>query len=161
MEFQRGELYHIYNRGNNRQPIFYSTENYLFFLRKMRTHILPEARILAYCLMPNHFHWLIHTQNNYNQESNSLNMEIGILLRSYTQAINKRFSRTGFLFQQGTNAVEINSQIYAKTCFHYIHQNPVTANLVTQMGKWLFSSFPDYAQKRNGSLVDRNLHMTI
>ncbi|PAU93878.1 transposase [Aliifodinibius salipaludis] len=155
MEFKQGKIYHTYNRGNNKQLIFCSTENYLFFLRKMRNHILPEARILAYCLMPNHFHWLVHIQNKYNQESNSLNKEIGILLRSYTQAINKRFSRTGSLFQQGTNAVEINSQIYALTCFHYIHQNPVKANLVNQMEKWPFSSFPDYAGIRDGSLVNK------
>jgi putative transposase len=155
MEFHQGALYHIFNRGNNKQPLYYSAENYLFFLRKMRTHVFPEARLLAYCLMPNHFHWLLFVRNKNNQESNALNKQIGILLRSYTQAMNKRFCRTGSLFQQKTKAAQIKNQSYALSCFHYIHQNPVKANLVAKMEQWPFSSFLDYARERNGTLVDK------
>jgi putative transposase len=164
MELHQGRFYHIYNRGNNKQPIFYTAENYLFFLRKMRTHILARAHFLAYCLMPNHLHWLVHIRNGDTQDYSSINKEIGILLRSYAQAINKCLCRTGSLFQQRTKAVEIDSKFYALTCFHYIHQNPVKANLVTQMGKWDFSSYPDYAGKRNGTIIDKKftyLHLDI
>jgi putative transposase len=59
MLFEKENLYHIFNQGNNRQKIFFSQENYLFFLRKMKTHILPYADILAWCLMPNHFHLMV------------------------------------------------------------------------------------------------------
>lgn len=156
MELNEGQLYHIYNRGNNKQPIFYSKENFNLFLRKMRVHLLKRARILAYCLMPNHFHWLVYIHNNDEKNvSGSLNKEIGILLRSYTQAINKRYHRTGSLFQQKTKALELSNRNYALTCFHYIHQNPIKANLVDNMGEWIFSSYPDYAGIRNGSLIDK------
>jgi len=60
MQFESGHIYHIFNQGNNRQMIFFDRENYLFFLRKMRTHILPFADILAWCLMPNHFHLMVY-----------------------------------------------------------------------------------------------------
>lgn len=60
MELEEGHLYHVYNQGNNRQAIFFSTENYLFFLNKIRKHIQPHADILAWCLMPNHFHLMIY-----------------------------------------------------------------------------------------------------
>mgnify|MGYP003606565748 FL=1 len=60
MHFQTGELYHIFNQGNNREKIFFSRENYLFFLTKIKAHILPHADVLAWCLMPNHFHLMIY-----------------------------------------------------------------------------------------------------
>jgi len=63
MIFEQGHLYHIYNQGNNRQRIFFSRENYLFFLDKVKKHILPYADILAWCLMPNHFHFMVHVNH--------------------------------------------------------------------------------------------------
>jgi len=59
MQFEKGYLYHIYNQGNNRQKVFFDRENYLFFLRKINAYILPYADILAWCLMPNHFHLMV------------------------------------------------------------------------------------------------------
>jgi putative transposase len=52
-------IYHIYNQINNRQKIFFNRENYLYFLKKVKQHPLPYADILAWCLMPNHFHLLV------------------------------------------------------------------------------------------------------
>ena len=60
MEFEPGHLYHVFNRGNNSQKIFFTPANYLYFLNKVKTKILPHADILAWCLMPNHFHLMIH-----------------------------------------------------------------------------------------------------
>ena len=57
MEFYPDQLFHIYNQGNNRQQIFFSEENYHFFLWKMRAYLLPFGDLIAWCLMPNHFHW--------------------------------------------------------------------------------------------------------
>jgi len=67
MDFDKGHLYHIYNQGNNQQMIFFNKENYLFFLKKIRIHVLPFADILAWCLMPNHFH-LMGKVNQMEQE---------------------------------------------------------------------------------------------
>lgn len=66
MRFFRENIYHVYNRGNNSNPIFFERENYYFFLKKMRRHLLPYCDILAWCLMPNHFHWLIYV-NGVNE----------------------------------------------------------------------------------------------
>ncbi len=54
-----GEYYHLYNRGNNRERIFYERENYLFFLRQVRRYLVPVLEIIAYCLMPTHYHLLV------------------------------------------------------------------------------------------------------
>ncbi len=59
MKKEEGKYYHIYNRGNNKQKIFFDDENYLFFLSKFKKYLIPNIDVFAYCLMPNHFHFFI------------------------------------------------------------------------------------------------------
>jgi len=61
MQFLADSIYHVYNRGNNSNKIFFRDENYLYFLKKIKLLISPHCHILAWCLMPNHFHFLIAT----------------------------------------------------------------------------------------------------
>lgn len=62
MNFYKNQLFHIYNQGNNRQQIFFHHDNYLHFLWKMRTYMLPFGDFISYCLMPNHFHWQFYVR---------------------------------------------------------------------------------------------------
>jgi REP-associated tyrosine transposase len=166
MQFFANELYHIYNRGNNRRKIFFSDRNYLFFLEKLRISVLPYCDMLAYCLMPNHFHFFIHSDQRAiatkpfgaNQQ-NVLSEGIRRLLSSYTQAVNNQNNSTGSLFQQNTKAKAIVSgdANYDLTCFNYIHQNPIVANLVKRMEDWPYSSFADCCGLRNGSICNKEL----
>jgi putative transposase len=57
MNFYSNQLFHVYNQGNNGQIIFYNDEDYRYFLWKMRAYLLPFGDLIAYCLMPTHFHW--------------------------------------------------------------------------------------------------------
>ena len=66
-----GQFYHVYNRGNNKQLIFFNDNNYLYFLQKIREQLLPVADILAWCLMPNHFHILIQANDESVKERKS------------------------------------------------------------------------------------------
>jgi putative transposase len=166
MEFFKNELYHIYNRGNNQQKIFFKPDNYIFFLKKVRRYILPYCDILSYTLMPNHFHFLIHSDERTiakktirTKHKNVLSEGIRILLSSYTQATNKQNQFSGSLFQQNTKAKPIvkGSRNYDLTVFHYIHQNAYRAKLVEKMEDWEYSSFVDYCGKRNGSLCNKEL----
>ncbi len=190
MHFEANVIYHIYNQGNNRQPIFFKPDNYLFFLEKMRKHILPYGDFLCYCLMPNHFHWLVYVREPVLGRSDgmtlshpvttsanprSLNESIGILLRSYTRAINKQEDRSGSLFREETKAkdgwedpyltpvhqhygkVWQNWEWYGPTAFQYIHNNPVKAKLVEQPQDWPYSSASDFAGLRNGTLCNQVL----
>jgi len=104
-----GQYYHIYNRGVNREAIFFERENYLFFLRRLREHLLPVTDLVAYCLMPNHYHLLVMVKP-WEQTSEvlkdlgglaprGLSMAMMRLSVSYTKAINKRYQRVGGLFQ--------------------------------------------------------------
>ena len=207
MELIKDNIYHIYNQGNNRQKIFYNRDNYLFFLQKMNDYLLPYCDVLAWCLMPNHFHWMVYVRESElesvmrrggteidrvtsNREASrgatqsrtptvsNLNQAIGIMLSSYTRAINLQQSRSGSLFRQKTKADCITKPIevspsyynlgfgtlifipdpdkdYPQICFNYIHQNPVKAALVKNPEDWEFSSFRDLSGLRNGKLVCR------
>ena len=166
MEFHENELYHIYNRGNNKQQIFFSPENYIYFLNKIRRFILPCCEILSYALMPNHFHFMIYSDlrtvlpvKTKTAEKNVLSEGFRNLLSSYAQAINKQRKTTGSLFQQNTRAKCLRDRggNYAPVAFHYLHQNPMKSGLVGRMEDWPFSSFRDYAGLRNGTLCNKSL----
>lgn len=166
MPLIENELYHFYNQGNNRGQIFFNRENELYFLKKFRECVSLHCRVLAYCLMPNHFHFLIYTTNDSVKKKKVGGLMVPLLndgsrqlLSSYTQAINKQEGRTGSLFRPKTKAklLENTGENYAFTCFHYIHQNPLRAGLVKKMEDWEFSSFRDYMGIRKGSLCDQHL----
>lgn len=166
MTYSENRLYHIYNQGNNKQPIFFNRENYIFLLKKVRHTIVPHCDLLAYCLMPNHFHFLINT----NQESikkvkvgivemSQLSKVLRVMLSSYTKAINNQENRSGSLFRQKTKAklLDESDAEYPFICFNYIHQNPMKAGLVQKMEDWEFSSFRDYCGMRKGTLCNQLL----
>ena len=116
MIFEENHLYHVFNQGNNHEKVFHSKNSYELFISKMREFILPFADVLAWCLMPNHFHLMLYInrtaidiQDEHKTEgamkSRSLNIAIAIILRSYTQATNKEYNRSGSLFRQKTKAI--------------------------------------------------------
>ena len=130
--------------------------------------------------MPNHFHFLVRTnekscaevlskttgKRNFCQQV--LSREIGMMLSSYTKAINKQEDRSGALFRPRTKQKECFHEAfttieeqqkldYAPNCFRYIHQNPVRAGLVSQSTDWVYSSAMDYAQLRDGTLCNQKL----
>jgi len=62
MKFYENQLFHIYNQGNNKQQVFFTNDNYLFYLWKMRAYLLPFGDFITWCLMPNHFHWQFYVR---------------------------------------------------------------------------------------------------
>lgn len=205
MIFEKGYLYHVYNQGNNRRDIFFNQYNYLFFLEKMKKHLLPYADVLGYCLMPNHFHWMIlvnevelptqgftqgftpsetlsdaasETLNSTVNKKRTLNDSIGILLRSYTRAINLQEDFSGSLFRKETKSICLNKvdgnsvnyfetafgtkinlnsnqDQYPKVCFDYIHQNPVKAGLVKTAEDWSFSSLQEILGHKSKGIINQ------
>jgi len=157
MDFQKEQLYHIYNRGNNKEKIFYNNRNYIYFQEKLQNHISRLTDILAYCLMPNHFHLLTHIRPDI--DTNRLNDSIAIILRSFTRAINLQENRTGSLFQQKTRAKIVTQCGFV--CLNYIHQNPLRAGLTDKLEDWEFSSFKEYIGKSDLNLCNVDLAKKI
>ena len=113
MHFEQDNVYHVYNRGNNKQPIFFTEANYVYFLQKIKTEWKQYCEIFCYCLMPNHFHFML-MPNETGCESivlgdkithiQNLSKAIGKTLSSYTKAVNVQNKTTGNLFQKKTKA---------------------------------------------------------
>jgi REP element-mobilizing transposase RayT len=147
VEFLADEYYHIYNRGNNFQPIFFERENYLFFLRQLRQYLVPRVlEIIAYCLMPTHYHILGRLVTD------DLSAHMQPFALSYTKAVNKRYGRAGSLFQGPFKAIRVDREAYLLHLSRYIHLNPVRAGLVPRPEDWEFSSYRDFVGIRRGTL---------
>jgi REP element-mobilizing transposase RayT len=148
--FIPGQYYHIYNRGANRGLIFRSQDNYDFLLRRIREYsIKTQATIVAYCLMPNHYHFLIR------QDSEKPVSEfIQALFNSYTKAFNKMYGRTGTLFEGPYKANAVEKYEYLLYLCRYIHRNPLDAGLVTHPADWKHSNYLEWIGKRSGIETD-------
>ncbi|MDO9257985.1 MAG: transposase [Bacteroidales bacterium] len=159
MNFPEPGLYHIYNRGNNKEPIFFGDGDYIHFISLCKKHITNRCQILAWCLMPNHFHFMVNV-NDVSLElvkwggnvMPSISNGFQLLQSNYTKRINYRENRTGSLFQQKTKSKLLETKSYALTAFWYLHQNPVKAALAKNMLEWEYSSYKEYCGLRSESL---------
>ena len=149
------EIYHIYNRGNNRQTVFFGPDNYVYFLRGIKKYLIKEVSILAYCLMPTHYHLLLQIRDTDKDDSGQkLSQAMQKLSISYTKAINKRFERVGALFQGQFQAKHVSTTNHLHQLCYYIHANPVKDGLVESPEDWLYSNYHEWVGLRNGSLFD-------
>jgi REP element-mobilizing transposase RayT len=146
-----GFSYHVYNRGCNREPIFRTTDDYSFLLHKAQT-FLPDypLRLLAYCLMPNHYHFLLRPE-----EDGAIGPFLQRLFSSYTQAFNRQQGRSGTLFAGRAQSILVDTEEYLLHLCRYIHLNPVQAGLVAHPEQWPHSNYLEWIGGRNGTLVDR------
>ena len=145
--FEIGEYYHVYNRGCHREPIFTAPDNYLFFLSRIRDLLVRAlADLVAYCLMPNHYHLLVRLRSEGFSESMH---RLGV---SYSKAFNKQQGRVGPLFQGPFRSIAVDRDEYLLHLSRYTHLNPVVAGLVTKAEDWSYSSYPEYIGVRNGTL---------
>jgi putative transposase len=150
--------YHFYNRGNNRQAVFFESDNYLYFLKGGEKYLTPTAAIIAYCLMPTHYHLLVRViikQTSEVSVSLQVSRAMQKFLISYTKAINKRFSRVGSLFQGQFQAKPIQNYPHLLNLCVYIHANPVKDRLVAVPKDWIYSNYLEWPGQRDGTLVDR------
>ena len=145
----------------------------MVFVRLLRREVSTVCNLLAWCLMPNHFHLMIRTDDRCSVLSNHGSIRIdpvssGIrkMLSSTTRILNARHGTSGSMFRQGTKKKCLDGESYHgcpkksiwnayRDCFIYIHRNPLKAGLVKDLRDWEFSSYMYLSGLRNGSLVDR------
>jgi len=155
MHFEKDRLYHLYNQGNNRQKLFFKRDNYLFFQQKIKTHILPFADVVAWCLMPNHFHLLLKQTKNAGIE-NFLQRVAG----SCSHYFNTKYKRKGPLFEGRFQAIRIESDEQLLHLSRYIHLNPYSGYVVKtlrQLEDYPYSSFPEYIEKKEVEVCNKDI----
>ena len=161
---QAGCVYHVYNRGNNRQLVFPADTDYRFFLHAMHEYlgVTPTARdgpvgttLLAYCLMPNHFHLVLRP------EDVCLSARVQRQLISFTKTMNGKYGRVGALFQGQLQAVLVETDLQLVHLSAYVHQNPVQTGLVRRPEDWEYSSYREYLGSRPGTLPNPGLVLEL
>ena len=138
---EKTHYYHIYNRGIDGTVIFKNDENKSYFLKLFGKYISPCADVFAFCLMDNHFHFLL----KINSENDETTKAFSNFFNAYAKAFNKYSGRTGSLFEKHFKRKKIVKEAYFKNTLIYIHKNPCEINRDYQT--YLFSSYAHYLNR--------------
>lgn len=183
ISFRNGEIYHVFNRGIDRRSIFtnkrglYRAQSLIKFYRHkeiparfsqvmhqpqdIREKILEKLyageriiNILAYCLMPNHFHFLLKQTND-----KGIATFISNFSNAYTKYFNTKAERTGPLLEGVFKAVHIESEEQLIHVSRYIHLNPVASSIIPkeQLNNYLWSSYPEYIEMSDTVICEKEL----
>jgi len=148
--FVKGRYYHIYNRGAGRGLLFFNAGNYEYCLRLVKRYVgRYGVAVIAYCLMPNHYHFLLRQETE-----EPLSKFVNVLFNAYVQAVNRQQGRRGTLFEGRFRHVWVNREEYLVHLCRYIHLNPVKAGLVSRPEDWPYSNYREWIGRRAGTLKD-------
>ena len=151
-----GHYYHVYDRGVNRTNVFVEDSNYVYFIQLYAKHISPVADTFAYCLLRNHFHFLVRIRTHRATDPDRLGLgdRVGLeldrrgvsqafnnWLNAYAKAINKAYGRAGSLFQRHFGRLPVTSERYFAAVIQYIHCNAQKHGLVDDFRDWPHSSY--------------------
>ncbi len=155
--FKPSSFYHLFNHAVGSENLFRTDNNYQYFLVKCKQYMTPVSKVYAYCLMPNHFHFLIQIKteeelllfNNLQNKDNSKTVDfhkivmnqLKYMFNGYAQAYNKMYNRKGALFIDYLRRKEINDNNYFTKLVQYIHNNPVHHNFCNKVDEWNYSSY--------------------
>lgn len=134
-----GAWYHVMNRGRRGEDVFSDREDFVTFLAVLQEAALMfDARVAAYCLMSNHYHFLLQTPaGNLSRVMRHIN---GV----YTQRYNRRWNTDGQLFRGRFKSILVEEDAYLLQLLRYIHKNPIRANLVKNIREYPWSSHQGY-----------------
>ena len=176
--FSEKSLYHISNRGHNKEKIFYDEQDHRAFLYRLGLAIgmksddlnkniitkSPKSRVRitkspiglfklhAFCLMPNHFHLLVEQCSDI-----SLSILMKKVCTSFAMYINKKYKRVGYVFQDRFKSTPIENNPQFMWTTSYIHMNPVKSNLVVNPHEYKWSSYNDFTDNRDLPIISKDL----
>ncbi|MEK7544352.1 MAG: transposase [Patescibacteria group bacterium] len=154
-------FYHVYNRGHNKQTIFYDARDYRRYLKRLGEYLIKhEVTLLAYCLMPNHVHLLLRQDGE-----EPMDRFIHRLHTAYTMYFNIKYERLGSVFQGRFKAKLIDTDEYLLHVSRYIHINPIEIvqdyaqgpALSVELGKFPWSSYGEYLKQRSENLCNTEI----
>lgn len=154
-QLQEGAFYHVYNRGVEKRSIFNTKKDYRVFLALLESRVSAPAgfslgkaplsfygkiHVLAFCLMPNHFHLLIQQKEKYD-----MSLFMKSLSNAYVLYFNRQYDRVGSLFQGAYKAALVNDERHLMQVSAYIHRNPIS--LKEDICHYPYSSYKLYQEK--------------
>ncbi len=179
-DLTEGNIYHIYNRTNNKELLFKSDENRRFFLQRFTHYLSPYLDTYCWCLLPNHFHFLIRIKTEVEikdwlhkqeilkpaekiylagKESSTLLLEKAFqqFFTSYSMAFNKMYDRAGNLFHRPFKRIEVNKESHFTQAIVYIHANPLKHKLVDDFTMYHWSSWKSVISEASTQLLRNEL----
>ena len=160
-----GKFYHIYNRGINRSQVFFEYKYYHYFLEKYAVYVYPWVKTYAYCLLGNHYHFLIQvreehelsiSENSDKSYAWHVSNAFSSFLQSYTRAMNKVYGRSGSLFESPFKRITISDDSYFSRLISYIHQNPQKHGIVKDFKDYPYSSYWSHLSSSKKSKLERD-----
>lgn len=177
-DFAENNVYHVFNRGVEKRTIFLDEQDYRIFLYYLFIYLAPLEKVLTrypilplrlhsknlakeidffcYCLMPNHFHFLIRQITK-----NGISKLIKQLTNAYTLYFNQKYKRVGGLLQGRFKAVGVKTDNLLLHVSRYIHLNPVVGELVTNPEEYPWSSYPAYINNLKETICNRELILSF
>lgn len=143
--------YHVLNRGNAQQNIFNNDSDYQAFI-----HLMAKAKkrhpiqILAFCLMPNHFHMCVTTAH-----ADEISRFMQWLMTSHVRRVHTMRKTSGHIWQGRFKSFPIQGDTHLLTVIRYLEANPIRAKLVDQAKHWPWSSFLFRKNPQKLAIVDR------
>jgi putative transposase len=134
-------IYHIYNRAVGFENLFTSVRDHLKFLDNVKENILPHCDIYAYCLLPNHFHFLLQVKEYADKFSKGMSDACN----SYAKYFNTRYNRKGGLFMSPFKRKAIEDDAGVVWVAWYLHRNPLHHKLTNDWQSWTWSSYKAYS----------------
>jgi putative transposase len=151
-----GRSFHLYNRSIGGFKVFSKKEHYQYFLERYQDLIIPVVHTYSYCLMPDHFHFLIRVKEEEvldkvmefddfkrGDHAHYVSFQFSRLFNSYAKVINRENGRHGSVFTRPFKRKKVHRISYLRKLVHYIHKNPVAAGLCELPSEWPHSSFND------------------
>jgi REP element-mobilizing transposase RayT len=149
-------IYHVVLRGINRQTIFEDDEDREMFLVTVEQYKKQSGfKLLAFCLMGNHVHLLMKTEN---ESLGQIFKRIGV---SYVYWYNRKYDRFGHLFQDRFKSEAVETDDYLFGVLRYIHQNPLKAGMVKKLDDYIWSSYSEYIGLSEEHYVDKKFVLSL
>lgn len=149
--------YHLVQRGNNREPCFFEPQNYQVYLDLWESLSKRYGvSVHGYCLMTNHIHFLVTPSDKW-----SISNTMKVVGSRYAQIVNRKFSRTGTLWEGRHRSSLVQSETHLLTCLRYIELNPVRAGMVTRPEEYRWSSFTVNAWGDKSWLTPHNEYLAL
>lgn len=144
-----GFIYHVLNRGNGRQVVFHKDRDYTAFIDLMReANDRHPVKILAYCLMPNHFHMVLSPI-----KTDEFSKWVQWLMTSHVRRYHRHYGTSGHIWQGRYKSFVIQGDNHLLTVLRYVEGNPVRAGLVGSVKEWPWSSYHERITGRSDLLV--------
>ncbi|MFW0837852.1 MAG: transposase [Candidatus Komeilibacteria bacterium] len=155
-----GSIHHVYNRSVEKRTIFFIDRDYQWFLEKIAFYkVKYKVKILAFALLPNHWHLLVQEQEVVQPPALAtpgVVRMIGDLCNAYVKRFNIAHDRSGPLFQGRFKSKVVEDEHYLQNLINYINLNPVKHKIVKNIKDWDYTSHWHYLEKGKFALVDKS-----